>query len=113
MERRKGQISSQDYGFERADRRSIFYELALKGHVHPNPFNRFEIYLLTKPNNPMTEKEKVECPDCNGDGWTSGSEAGHGCDGTDEDCQRSCPVQIQIQVGCETCNGTGELLPNF
>ena len=59
------------------------------------------------------EKEPKEymdvCPNCNGDGWYSGSEAGHGCDGTDESCQRECPIEIQIQVECEVCGGTGRL----
>ena len=58
------------------------------------------------------KKHTVEdiCPECNGEGWYSGSEAGHGCDGTEEDCQRTCPIQIQIQVGCEMCGGTGRII---
>ncbi len=52
-------------------------------------------------------KEIADCPECEGHGWIYGSEAGHGCDGTEEDCNRNCPIQIQIQVGCEFCNGTG------
>lgn len=55
-------------------------------------------------------KEKTICPTCNGDGWYSGSEYGHDCDGTDESCQRNCPVQVQIQVGCEDCMGEGYII---
>ena len=54
----------------------------------------------------MNNEEEI-CELCKGEGWYSGSEAGHGCDGTDEDCQRTCPIQIQTQVGCEMCGGTG------
>jgi DnaJ-class molecular chaperone len=50
------------------------------------------------------------CPNCGGYGWVSGSEAGHGCDGTDEDCARNCPIQVQIQEGCHVCGGTGKIL---
>ena len=53
-------------------------------------------------------EEENTCPNCDGYGWVSGSEAQHGCDGSEEDCQRTCPVQVQIQVGCEMCNGTGD-----
>ena len=58
------------------------------------------------------EPHKIEdiCPECNGNGWYSGSEAGHDCDGTEESCNRNCPIQIQIQVGCEICGGTGKIL---
>jgi len=58
-----------------------------------------------------TAKEQRPCPECFGNGWVSGSEAGHGCDGTEEDCQRTCPVQIQIQVVCDFCGGTGYVTP--
>lgn len=47
------------------------------------------------------------CPECNGDGWVVGSIAAHGCDGSEEDCARTCPVQEQTQEGCDFCGGTG------
>lgn len=58
----------------------------------------------------MEEIKSVNmCPKCEGNGWYSGSEAGHGCDGTDESCVRNCPVQIQVQLGCDECGGTGRI----
>jgi protein gp37 len=53
------------------------------------------------------------CPDCQGDGYTVGSEsyseARHA-----PDCVgycRNCPIEVQaereVQIGCEACNGTG------
>jgi hypothetical protein len=53
------------------------------------------------------EEEKTMCGGCDGQGWYSGTSAGHGCDGTEEDCARSCPIPIQIQVPCSECGGTG------
>ena len=47
------------------------------------------------------------CEECDGKGWYSGSEAGHDCDGTEESCNRNCPIQIQTKVGCEICGGSG------
>ena len=38
------------------------------------------------------------CPKCNGNGWYSGREAGHDCDGTEESCNRNCPIQIQNKM---------------
>ena len=63
-------------------------------------------------NNNMNKKHTVEdlCPNCFGSGWVDGVETGHGCDGTEENCARICPIQIQIQVGCEFCGGTGKIL---
>ena len=60
----------------------------------------------------MNEPHKIEdiCPNCNGQGWYCGTEAGHGCDGTQESCDMNCPIPIQTQEGCEICNGTGKLL---
>jgi len=55
------------------------------------------------------EKKGEVCGECKGDGWYSGSEAGHGCDGTEEGCARTCPIEIQIQVGCEQCLGKGKI----
>ena len=62
-----------------------------------------------------SEIEKLEgggeiCCECNGDGWVCGSEAGHGCNGTDEDCAITCPIQIQTQEGCDMCGGTGKII---
>ncbi len=47
----------------------------------------------------------VDCPQCGGTGYQDGY--GHGCDGTDEDCARTCPVQIQEP--CGFCGGYGEV----
>lgn len=48
------------------------------------------------------------CEDCGGAGFTIGigTEAGHGCDGTEESCGRNCPIpiQVQIQEPCEFCH---------
>lgn len=54
------------------------------------------------------EKVEVACGKCEGQGWYSGSEAGHDCGGTEESCQRNCPIEVQIQVQCEECQGTGK-----
>jgi len=50
-----------------------------------------------------------ECSNCGGNGWVSGSQAAHGCNGTDEDCAMTCPVQEQIQIGCDFCGGIGKV----
>ena len=60
----------------------------------------------------MKEETKDTCPQCNGLGWYSGSEYGHDCDGTEESCSRNCPIQVQVQVGCEMCGGTGQIIIN-
>lgn len=58
----------------------------------------------------MNNKYEIKhCPECEGRGWNVGSEAGHGCDGSYENCCIVCPIQVQIQVGCEYCGGKGEL----
>jgi hypothetical protein len=51
--------------------------------------------------------EKLQCSKCEGNGWYSGSEAGHGCDGTEESCAINCPIEIQKQIQCEYCGGEG------
>ena len=53
------------------------------------------------------KKELMVCSECNGEGWILGNESGHGCNGTDEDCNRTCPIPIQKQIGCEYCLGSG------
>lgn len=53
------------------------------------------------------KKELMVCSECNGEGWILVNESGHGCNGTDEDCNRTCPIPIQKQVGCEYCLGSG------
>jgi DnaJ-class molecular chaperone len=52
------------------------------------------------------------CEKCNGQGWFEDCDSGHGCDGTEADCVRNCPIPIQIQVECEWCFGTGIYPPN-
>lgn len=47
--------------------------------------------------------QDVECPECNGVGYST--ESGHGCDGSNEMCSRTCPVPVQRQ--CEFCGGSG------
>lgn len=60
------------------------------------------------PNTELKIEEQVTyCSRCNGQGWYAGSEAGHGCDGLSENCSIMCPIQNQIQVGCEECEGKG------
>lgn len=51
--------------------------------------------------------EKEICGNCNGHGWISGSRAAHGCDGTEINCSKTCPVEEQTQEGCVDCMGTG------
>lgn len=53
--------------------------------------------------------DKAICDKCKGEGWYVGSEAGHGCDGTEESCSQNCPIQIQVQVGCDDCGGSGQV----
>lgn len=53
----------------------------------------------------------VSCDRCQGQGWIEGSTSGHGCDGTDEDCARSCPIQVQTQEHCDQCGGSGLMRP--
>lgn len=65
--------------------------------------------LLVPTNGEPHEIEDI-CPNCDGKGWVSGIEAGHGCDGTDEDCARTCPIPLQTQEGCGECEGKGRLL---
>jgi hypothetical protein len=47
------------------------------------------------------------CDNCGGDGYTVGSttESEHGCDGTEEMCQRTCPIPVEVpyQQPCELC----------
>jgi RecJ-like exonuclease len=50
---------------------------------------------------------EMECPECHGQGWISGTGSEHapGCDGECHDC----PVPVEIQIGCEFCGGKGEV----
>ncbi len=62
----------------------------------------------------MTPKDKpMKCPDCDGEGFVIGETTGYGhaCDGTQEDCDKNCPIPVpeQTQEQCPTCNGTGEI----
>lgn len=45
--------------------------------------------------------EKIECENCQGDGYTA--EHSPNCQVTDYH-EATCPIQVQ----CETCNGSGE-----
>lgn len=56
---------------------------------------------MTTTDNPKFDP----CPNCGGQGWTAEME--HGCDGDEERCAYTCPVQVQ--VGCGHCEGTGYL----
>jgi hypothetical protein len=51
--------------------------------------------------------DEAECPECNGQGWTS--EAGHApeCWNTGRCDQHGCPVQVQVR--CHACGGEGSL----
>lgn len=53
----------------------------------------------------MNEK----CNQCGGDGYYVGTTSGHGCNGTQEDCDKTCPVPIPIQEPCDLCEGTGRV----
>ena len=46
----------------------------------------------------IVNKYGLECPNSNNCG-NKGTLAEHGCDGTEEDCARTCPVPVQ----CEFC----------
>lgn len=59
---------------------------------------------------PSIHMDEVDCPECDGHGWYSGTESGHGCDGTERSCEQNCPVPIQVQVECEMCNGRGKVI---
>lgn len=52
-----------------------------------------------------------DCEACRGQGWMveEYTKAVHGCDGSDEMCNRVCPVPEleQEQVGCNMCCGSG------
>jgi len=43
------------------------------------------------------------CCVCGGQGFTVTTTSGHACDGTEESCQRNCPVPVQEQEQCEYC----------
>ena len=49
----------------------------------------------------------MKCPACDGDGYTVDVALEHSqnCDGS---CVY-CPVQVQVQVQCETCGGEGNV----
>lgn len=47
---------------------------------------------------------RIECPNCADVGYIVSSRSGHGCNGTDEDCARVCPVEIPEQEQCEFCH---------
>lgn len=52
---------------------------------------------------------KETCRQCGGDGYYVSTTSGHGCNGTQEDCNRSCPVPVPVQEPCEMCEGTGQV----
>jgi hypothetical protein len=59
----------------------------------------------------MTDQHKVTdiCPNCRGEGFVIETKMEHGCNGTDEDCLRICPVQALIQICCGACGGSGQI----
>lgn len=50
---------------------------------------------------PPEDPPEIEggCPGCGGRGWYV--KAGHACDGTDEVCAVTCPVEVQVECECE------------
>lgn len=56
---------------------------------------------LSREGDSRTTDGKMDCPYCQGNGWT----AEHGCDGTQVMCLVTCPIQVE----CENCSGTGEI----
>lgn len=46
---------------------------------------------------------KIICPRCDGQGWVPDTGSAHGCNGTDEDCQNTCPVPVLVQKDCGLC----------
>lgn len=69
----------------------------------------------------LTQAEEIEglrsndrpCPMCDGRGFNVREVIGmdHGCDGTEADCARKCPVPVleQEQEACEFCLTTGKV----
>lgn len=49
---------------------------------------------------------EASCPNpgCFGQGFTTVLGSGHGCDGTDEVCARTCPVPVPEQEQCQWCD---------
>ena len=60
---------------------------------------------------------KMECYTCNGQGWVEGVETEAACCGGSEwecgaaGCTGPVEQAVQIQVGCDDCQGTGYNLP--
>ena len=48
-----------------------------------------------------------DCEDCDGKGYTTGSEHPHRCNGEGSFCWEHCPVPVQVE--CETWFATGEI----
>jgi hypothetical protein len=58
--------------------------------------------------------EEIEiCPECGGAGAVSGTEAVHGCDGTEEMCLRVCPIPQETMEQCQRCETTGWVTKEF
>lgn len=46
----------------------------------------------------------LPCPRCDGSGLIDDTRSDHGCDGTDEDCNRTCPIPVPVQDSCAACS---------
>ena len=49
----------------------------------------------------------MDCPDCDGFGFTTGTGHHPSCPGDGQFCMSHCPVPVQ--EWCDTCGGTGKL----
>lgn len=48
------------------------------------------------------DAEPLPCPECNDEGWVTGSEHDPGCFGGGPYCEAHCPVQVQLD--CPSCS---------
>ena len=49
------------------------------------------------------EEAEKSCENCGGQGFTVTTASVHGCDGTEESCDATCPVPEAQQEQCEIC----------
>lgn len=49
------------------------------------------------------------CLRCDGDGWYVDSESGHAPNCDCDTKMTTCPIEVQVQVECSACGGTGRV----